>query len=95
MSRPAPGILRVISLLCRVVAVVLSIVVVGLCFVSGSARAAVLVFLTRVSEVLPASPSAALVVETPFGGTFRGDLALVSVVLFIVDWALCRTAARS
>lgn len=32
-------------------------------------------------------------VDTPFGGTFRVELALVSLVMFVADWLLCRLRA--
>ena len=38
-------------------------------------------------------PSALLgrfVYETPFGGVLRGDLALASLILFVVDWTCMR-----
>ena len=34
-----------------------------------------------------------LSVETPFGGIFFGDLALFTLLLFMVDWLLCRARA--
>jgi hypothetical protein len=48
--------------------------------------------LLRLTNLLPmVVPSALLgqyVVETPFGGILRGDLAIASIILFIADW-LC------
>lgn len=35
-----------------------------------------------------------LAVDTPFGGVFRGDLAILMLLLFVVDWLLCRARAR-
>ena|GEM_PF-691825 len=32
-------------------------------------------------------------VDTPFGGVFRGDLALITLLLFTMDWLLCRSRA--
>ena len=34
-----------------------------------------------------------LCVATPFGGMFRGDFAIVSVALFVIDWVCLRIAA--
>lgn len=48
--------------------------------------------LLRLTNLLPMiMPSALLgqyVVETPFGGILRGDLAIASIILFVADW-LC------
>ena len=48
--------------------------------------------LLRLTNMLPMIvPSALLgqyVVETPFGGILRGDLAIASIILFVLDW-LC------
>lgn len=48
--------------------------------------------LLRLTNMLPLiMPSALLgqyVVETPFGGILRGDLAIASIILFVADW-LC------
>lgn len=33
------------------------------------------------------------VFSSPFGGAFRGDFALASLIFFIIDWALVRTAS--
>lgn len=34
-----------------------------------------------------------LSVDTPFGGKFYGDLAITTLLLFIIDWLLCRARA--
>lgn len=34
-----------------------------------------------------------LSVDTPFGGTFYGDIALMVLALFLIDWLLCRLRA--
>ena len=46
-----------------------------------------------VTSYLPWRSVGLLEVDTPFGGTFRGDLALIAVALFVVDWLLCRARA--
>lgn len=42
---------------------------------------------------LPWNAWGALAVDTPFSGTFRCDLCLVSLLLFFVDWVFCRIRA--
>ena len=34
-----------------------------------------------------------LVIQTPLGGAFRGDFALFAVIVFIIDWVICKVAA--
>ncbi len=46
-----------------------------------------------VTSYLPWHSFGLLAVNTPFGGVFRGDLAIISVLLFVVDWLLCRLRA--
>ena len=46
-----------------------------------------------VTAYLPWRTLGLLEVDTPFGGTFRGDLALIAVLLFVVDWLLCKARA--
>lgn len=35
-----------------------------------------------------------LTIDTPFGGVFRGDMAIITLLLFIVDWLICRLRAN-
>lgn len=53
--------------------------------------------LSRVTDLitsyLPWARFGILAVDTPFGGVFRGDLAIISLVLFIIDWLLCKLRA--
>ena len=39
-----------------------------------------------VLALVPRALAGRFVVETPFGGAFRGDLALMSTLLFVADW---------
>lgn len=54
-------------------------------------------YLTYVTDLvtnqLPWHRLGVLGVDTPFGGTFRGDLAIVTALLFMLDWGLCRLRA--
>lgn len=46
-----------------------------------------------VTSNLPWHTFSTLSLDTPFGGTFRVDLAIIAVLLFVLDWALCRVRA--
>lgn len=46
-----------------------------------------------VNSFLPWHEAPGLSVDTPFGGVFRGDLALVALGLFLLDWVLCKVRA--
>lgn len=46
-----------------------------------------------VTSLLPWGRILTLAVDTPFGGTFRCDLCILSLVLFVLDWLLCRIRA--
>ena len=46
------------------------------------------------TSYLPWAPYGVLGIDTPFAGTFRGDLAILALVAFIIDWLLCRARAR-
>lgn len=60
---------------------------------TGPARAAVLPLNTALSRLLSAGLEGLLVIQTPLGGAFCGDFALFAVILFIIDWAICKVVA--
>lgn len=47
-----------------------------------------------VTACFPWQSTGLLSVDTPFGGVFRGDLAILTLLLFVIDWALCRVRTR-
>lgn len=49
---------------------------------------------SAISTALPFGLAGSYVIDTPFGGAFRGDFAVVALVLFVIDWILCRIRAR-
>ena len=55
-------------------------------------------YVTFVTDTLtgffPWAPFGVLGIDTPFAGTFRGDLAILALFAFIIDWLLCRARAR-
>ncbi len=62
-------------------------------FVSGPVRTALLPLNNFVSGLVPAALAGAFLIQTPFGGAFRGDFALLALALLVLDWALCKAAA--
>lgn len=46
-----------------------------------------------ITSYLPWQNLGLLAVDTPFGGVLRGDLAIVSLLLFVIDWLLCKLRA--
>ncbi|MCI1665339.1 MAG: hypothetical protein LKI25_03090 [Atopobiaceae bacterium] len=89
----ASRILVVLSWVFRVAAILLALVVCGLCFANVPSRSALVGVAGTVTSWLPASLSGLLVCETPFDGAFRGDLAMTSAVLFVLDWLCLRISA--
>lgn len=58
-------------------------------------------FLSQLTEVtdlvtsyFPWGTLNVLMVDTPFGGVFRGDFAIIALLMFMLDWLLCRLRAR-
>ena len=47
-----------------------------------------------VTSYLPWARFGVLGVDTPFGGTFRGDFCLLALLAFIFDWLFCRARAN-
>ena len=83
-------VLRALALLARLAAIVLAVLVVASVFLSGSMRESMLQAMRLTPLLVPSALLGRFVYETPFGGVLRGDLAVASLALFIVDWALMR-----
>lgn len=51
-------------------------------------------YVTNVTDAitshLPWHSIGILALDTPFGGVFRGDLSIIALLLFVLDWAVCR-----
>lgn len=85
--------LRVIAVICRVCAIAASVVVMA-ATLGLATRLPVLGQIYHLLMVLtPPGVFGILCVATPFGGMFRGDFAVVSVALFVIDWVCLRIAA--
>lgn len=88
----AAFLLSVAALALRLAAIGCAGIVVACAVLTGSRRAALIRALNVASELIPPSVFGRLVYETPFGGSLRGDLIIVALVLFVVDWLCLRSA---
>lgn len=89
----AGKLLRALGMVFRVMAWALTAPVVADSFVSGAVRSLLLPLNTMLSRAVPDAISGVLVFQTPLGGAFRGDFALVAALLFVLDWAACKAAS--
>lgn len=88
-------VFSVASLALRVLACVSAVLVVVMSFASSVGKLAVLFDVTNaLVRLLPKVLQGAFVFETPFGGAFRGDLAIAACVLFALDWLCTKVAHR-
>ena len=94
MNRGARLALRFVAILCRVTAVAMAVDVVALCLAVGPARVPALMAANALSCLVVAPLSGSFVIQTSLDGAFRGDLALASLVLFVIDWLCTRAATR-
>ncbi len=84
------GVLLLLAWIFRLVAIA-AVAIVLLNALSLPVARAVLTNITdTITAYLPWGGAGALLVDTPFGGVFRGDIAIVALVLFIIDWLLCK-----
>lgn len=82
--------LHLLALVLRLGAIFLSFLVVASSVLSGSMRAQLVSSLNMAPLLVPPALLGQFVVETPFGGVFRGDLAIASIILFCADWVCMR-----
>lgn len=79
-----------IAVLCRVFAWMLSLIIVGSALPFAPLRFAFLMFYHTISRILPPVLVGSFIIESPFGGILRGDYVIVTLVLFVLDYLLCR-----
>lgn len=93
---PAVGraLLLLLAWVVRLLAVAFMLLVLANALALPIFRSQLVWFTDLVTSYLPWRTMGLLAVDTPFGGMFRGDLALVSLMFFIVDWLLCRLRVR-
>lgn len=87
------GILLVLAWLMRVCALVLFVLVMVNALSVPVVSRTLTPLIDLITSYLPWRDLTLLGVDTPFGGIFRGDLALVSLALFVVDCVLCKLRA--
>lgn len=83
---PVGSVLHVVAILARLLAYVLVVIVVILSLPSLGVRQYVLLPAAFVSRLLPSSLSGILLLDMPYGGVFRTDLAIAATVLLVIDW---------
>ena len=81
------------SLACRVAGWALAALVVAGAVLPAGPRALLLGATGFASALVPAPLAGLFVFQTPLGGAFRGDFAIVAIVLLVLDWALQRLSA--
>lgn len=84
--------LRAVAYICRALAIALSLLVVVLCLGTAT-KLGIVSMVMGLNELVPSSVSGLMVIPTPLGGAFRGDFAVMALVLFIVDWACMRLSS--
>lgn len=87
------GVLLLLAWVMRIVALGFMFLVVANVLSLPFFRAQLTWITDLITSYLPWRNIGLLAVDTPFGGTFRGDLSLISLAFFIVDWLLCRLRA--
>lgn len=89
----ARGVLLFLSWCFRLAAWGLVALVIVNSFTVGN-RVTLMRITERATQMLPDSLAGLYVVDTPFGGAFRGDFAIAAVVLFVLDWIMARIRRR-
>lgn len=91
--RSARLALRVASVALRACAWALLALVAADSVLGAGARTWLLGINGMVSRMVPSALAGLFVLQTPFGGAFRGDFALFAVMLFAAGWLLGRASA--
>lgn len=87
------GLLLTLAWIFRLAAIVLMALVVVYGLSLPVFRSTLATIMDTITSFLPWRDLGLLAVDTPYGGIFRGDLALIALLLFIMDWLLCRSRA--
>lgn len=87
------GIFLLLAWIVRLVAIVLFVLVMLKSVQIPYVYHAVTYVLDYGTQYLPWREFGALSLDTPLGGVFRCDLCIASLLLFVVDWILCRIRA--
>lgn len=83
------------ALSARLLAILLALVMITSAFSAtvGPLRQAIVVRFGLTALLAPSALLGQFVFETPFGGLLRGDLAIVSIILFCADWICMKLLA--
>ena len=84
--------LRLLSLACRVLGILLCALTVILCFNGLSSRLGLVDLVIDLSRSLPASIAGYGLIPSPFGGVFRLDFAFLCIGLFLLDYLFDRAS---
>ena len=94
MSRSLlPSLLAALARVLRACSWVLVALVVADAVLPAGPRSLLLPVNSLISRLIPAPMSGLFVFQTPFEGAFRGDFAIVAIVLLVLDWICCRVSA--
>lgn len=87
--------LYIAALAARLLAILLALVMITSAFSAtvGPLRQAIVVRFGLTALLAPSALLGQFVFETPFGGLLRGDLAIVSIILFCADWICMKLLA--
>ncbi|MDO4428153.1 MAG: hypothetical protein Q4B91_01405 [Atopobiaceae bacterium] len=84
------SLLRLGAFVCRTLAWAFVALVAANAVLPAGPRALLLGVNALASATVPGPVAGLFVFATPFGGAFRGDFAIVAIVLLVLDWLLCR-----
>lgn len=83
---------RLLAWACRILAILFAVICIALCFGPVASLTPIANLAYWLQEIVYDGFSGLFVWISPLGGSFRGDFALSSVILFILDWALVRAS---
>lgn len=86
-------VLNIVALVARVLAWAVTALVAADAFIGSGSRTWLLAVNGAVSRLVPSQLLGLFVFSTPFGGAFRGDYAILAIVLLVIDWVLTRVSA--
>lgn len=90
--RAAAIVFAILGVACRIIAIVLCVLTVALCFNGVVTRLNIVAFIVDLTQALPDVIAGYGLIPTPFGGVFRFDFACMVVVFFGIDYACSRVA---
>lgn len=92
LAKGASVLLRILAWACRVLAILFAFACIALCFGPIGALTPIADLTFALQSLIPKALAGIFVWISPLGGSFRGDFAIASVALFLLDWALVRAS---